>query len=349
MTTAFVTHPRYVEHHLPEHPEHAGRIRAVWKRIEEDSDLALLQRIEARPATREEVLLVHDADYFALLDRTSRMAVTARLDPDTYANPVSFEIALLAAGGAITAVDHILSGMADNALAVVRPPGHHAIAGRGMGFCLFNNAAVAARYAQKAHGIGRIAIVDYDVHHGNGTNDIFYADPSVLFISLHQYPLYPMQGLADETGAGAGKGATINVPLPAGCGDAAYARAFSEVVEPALARFQPELLIVSAGHDAHWMDPLAGMNLSLAGIADLNIRLNRMATELDSRIVYVMEGGYNLDALGYGWRNIARQLLGLAPDDPLGPAPASHEPDLSALLNRLAVLHRLRQGPSASP
>jgi len=270
------------------------------------------------------------------------MTVTARLDPDTYANPVSFEIALLAAGGAITAVDSVMTGAADNALAVIRPPGHHAIASRGMGFCLFNNAAVAARYAQRAHGITRVAIVDYDVHHGNGTNDIFYEDPSVLFISLHQYPLYPMQGLADETGAGAGKGATINLPLPAGCGDAAYGRAFSEVVEPALARFRPQLLIVSAGHDAHWMDPLAGMNLSLAGFADLNARLNRIAAETGSRIVYVMEGGYNLDVLGYGWRNIARQLLGLAPADPLGPAPASHEPDISDLLNQLTDLHRLR-------
>lgn len=335
MTTAYITHPRYVEHHLPEHPEHAGRIRAVWRRIDEDAQLAVLKRLPATPATREQVLLAHDTGYFDLLERTSQMDRTARLDADTYVNPVSFEIALLAAGGMITAVDAVAGGSADHALAVVRPPGHHAVAGRGMGFCLFNNAAVAARYAQRAHGLDRVAIVDYDVHHGNGTNDIFYDDPSVLFISLHQYPLYPMQGLVQETGAGDGEGFTVNLPLPAGCGDAAYARAFSEVVIPALVRFRPQLVIVSAGHDAHWMDPLAGMNLSLAGIAHLNAELNRAAQEVaGGRIVYCMEGGYNLDALGYGWRNIARQLLGLAPDDPLGPAPASREPDINALLNQ---------------
>lgn len=343
MTTAYITHPRYVEHHLPEHPEHAGRIRAVWRRIEEDGLLPRLNQIEARPATRDDVLLVHEADYFSLLERTSRLSHPARLDPDTYANPVSFEIALLAAGGVITAVDSVLGGAANNALAVIRPPGHHAVASRGMGFCLFNNAAIAARYAQQVHGIRRVAIVDYDVHHGNGTNDIFYADPSVLFISLHQYPLYPMQGLMEETGSGAGQGATINLPLPAGCGNQAYAQAFREVVEPAIVRFQPQLLIVSAGHDAHWIDPLAGMNLSLAGFAHLNAELNRIAGEMaDGHIIYAMEGGYNLDALGYGWRNIGRQLLGLAPDDPLGPAPDSREPAIDERLSRARTLLDLR-------
>ncbi|MFN8378621.1 MAG: histone deacetylase [Anaerolineae bacterium] len=339
MTTAYVTHPRYVEHHLPEHPEHAGRIRAVWRRIDEDGLIAQLKLVEANRATREQVLQVHDAGYFELLERTSRMATTSRLDPDTYANPASFEVALLAAGGMVAAVDAILGGTADNALAVVRPPGHHALADRGMGFCLFNNAAIAARYAQQAYGIERVAIVDYDVHHGNGTNDIFYDDPTVLFISLHQYPLYPMQGLVREIGAGAGRGYTLNLPLPAGCGDKAYAQVFREVVVPVVTRFQPQLLIVSSGHDAHWMDPLAGMNLSLAGFAHLNAELNRMAKMTCSgHIIYGMEGGYNLDALGYGWRNIARQLLGLAPDDPLGPAPTSREPDIRAVLNQATTL-----------
>lgn len=342
MTTAYVTHPRYVEHHLPEHPEHAGRIRAVWKRLGEDGLIGQLQPVEAPPASREQILAVHEAGYFSLLEGTANLKHTARLDADTYVNPASFEIALLAAGGAVAAVDAVMGGAADNALAVVRPPGHHAVAGRGMGFCLFNNVAVAARHAQRAYGLQRVAIVDYDVHHGNGTNDIFYADPSVLFVSLHQYPLYPMSGLAEETGAGAGQGFTVNLPMPAGCGDSGYARAFSELVEPAIDRFQPELLLVSAGYDAHWMDPLAGMRLSLAGLAHLNDSLNRMAQRhCGGKIAYVMEGGYNLDALGYGWRNIARQLLGAAPDDPLGPPPAGVEPELSALLNRTRAVHRL--------
>ena len=339
MTTAYITHPRYVEHHLPEHPEHAGRIRAVWKRLEEDGLPARLHLLEAYPATRDQVIAVHDPDYYGLLERTASLPRTARLDADTYVNPVSFAIALLSAGGAIAAVDAVLSGQAGNAFAVVRPPGHHAVAERGMGFCLFNNVAVAARHAQRAYGLRRVAIVDYDVHHGNGTNDIFYADPDVLFISLHQYPLYPMSGLENETGAGGGEGATINVPLPAGCGDFAYARVFSDVVRPALNRFQPELILVSAGYDAHWMDPLAGMNLSLAGFAHLNVTLNAAAQDLcDGRIVYCMEGGYNLDALGFAWRNVARQLLGETPDDVLGPAPVSHEPDVSELISRVNSL-----------
>lgn len=342
MTTAYVTHPRYVEHHLPEHPEHAGRIRAVWKRIDEDGLLERLKLIEAPLATRDQILAVHDADYFSLLQGTAELEHTARLDADTYVNLVSFEIALMAAGGAAAAVDAVMSGAADNALAIVRPPGHHAVAGRGMGFCLFNNVAVAARHAQRAYGARRVAIVDYDVHHGNGTNDIFYADSSVLFVSLHQYPLYPMSGYAEENGDGAGRGFAMNLPMPAGCGDDGYARAFREVVWPAIDRFHPELLLVSAGHDGHWMDPLAGTRLSLAGLAHLNSELNHMAqTHCGGKIIYVMEGGYNLDVLGYGWRNIARQLLGGTPDDPLGPAPDESEPDISPLLTRVAKIHRL--------
>jgi acetoin utilization deacetylase AcuC-like enzyme len=336
MTTAYVTHPRYTEHHLPEHPEHAGRIRAVWKRIDEDGLAEKTRLIEAPAATRAQITAVHDDAYYSLLEQTADLPRTARLDADTYVNPASFEIARLAAGGAIAAVDAVLTGTTDNALAVVRPPGHHAVVERGMGFCLFNNVAVAARHAQQAHGLQRIAIIDYDVHHGNGTNDIFYADPSVLFVSLHQqYPLYPRSGFVHEIGRGAGAGFTANLPLPAGCGDAGYARAFDALVWPLIKRFQPQLILVSAGHDAHWMDPLAGMRLSLAGFAHLNAELNRMAqAHCGGNIVYLMEGGYNLDVLGYGWRNIARQLLGQLPDDPLGPAPDEAGPDISGLLTQ---------------
>ncbi len=342
MTTAYVTHPRYVEHTLREHPEHAGRIRAAWRRIDEDGLIPHLALIEARPATREQVLAVHTPEHFDLIERTATLPGTARLDADTYVNPASFGVALLAAGGACAAVDAVLAGKADNALALVRPPGHHATAERAMGFCLFNNIAIAARHAQQAHGLKRVAIIDYDVHHGNGTNEIFYADPSVLFISLHQYPLYPMSGLADETGSGDGAGYSVNLPLPAGCGNAAYARALAEIVIPAVERFQPELLLVSAGFDAHWMDPLAHMQLSLAGFNHLNNELNGLAAaRCQGRIVFCMEGGYNLDALGFGWRNIARQLAGHAPDDPLGPAPEAHEPDVGAVISQARSLLRL--------
>jgi acetoin utilization deacetylase AcuC-like enzyme len=343
MTTAYVTHPRYTEHHLPEHPEHAGRIRAAWRRIDEDGLIAQLALVEAPLAAREQILAVHDAGYYALLEGTSKLARTARLDADTYVNPASFEIARLAAGGVIAAVDAVMTGAADNALALVRPPGHHAVAGHGMGFCLFNNVAIAARHAQRVYGLERVAIIDYDVHHGNGTNGIFYDDASVLFLSLHQYPLYPMSGRVDETGRGTGEGFTVNVPMPAGSGDNNYARALTELVWPVIDRFQPELLLISAGHDAHWMDPLAGMNLSLAGFAHLNAEINQMAhAHAGGKIVYVMEGGYNLDALGYGWRNITRQLVGTAADDPLGPAPTEAEPDIAGVLNQAKRHHRLR-------
>lgn len=342
MTTAYVTHPRYPEHTLREHPEHAGRIQAAWRRIDEDGLVPKLALVEARPTTRDQVLAVHTPEHFALIEHTAALPGTARLDADTYATPASFEVAMLAAGGACAAVDTVLAGQADNALALVRPPGHHATASRAMGFCLFNNIAIAARHAQQAHGLERVAIIDYDVHHGNGTNDIFYADPSVLFISLHQYPLYPMSGLVEETGSGPGAGHSVNLPLPAGCGDVGYAQAFADVVAPAIGRFQPELMLVSAGFDAHWMDPLAQMQLSLAGFSHLNSELNRLASEhCQGRIVYCMEGGYNLDALGFGWRNIARQLLGHAPDDPLGPAPAAREPDVSAVISQARSLLRL--------
>lgn len=343
MTTVYITHPRYTEHDLPQHPEHAGRIRAVWRRMTDSGLLTRLQSQEAEAITREQILSVHTPGHLALLEKISTLPRAVRIDADTYACPSSLEIARLSAGAAVQAVNAVLQGQAANGLVAARPPGHHAEPDRAMGFCLFNNIAIATRHAQKAFGIERILIVDYDVHHGNGTEAVFYDDPSVLFISTHQHPLYPGTGAVTDTGTGRGEGFNINVPLPAGVDDQGYATVFEQIVAPAAARYQPELILVSVGFDAHWLDPLAGMQLSLTGYAYLSRQLVQMAERLCSgRIIFIMEGGYNLDALSYGMGNIARVLLGEEIEDPLGlPDDAHREPDISALLRQVRQAHRL--------
>ena len=343
MTTIYVTHPRYVEHDFPGHPEHAGRIRAVWSALEANGLTRRMQAVEAKSVDPEAILAVHSPEYLELLKRVSAQDRTLRLDADTYLGPDAYAVACLSAGGVVDAVNAVLSGGAQNGLAAVRPPGHHAMSDHGMGFCLLGNIAIAARHAQRQFGLERILIVDYDVHHGNGTEAMFYTDPSVLFISTHQYPLYPGTGAVTDIGAGTGAGFTINIPLPPGCGDANYARVFEQVVKPAAERFQPQLILVSAGFDAHWSDPLAQMRLTLSGYAHLTSELKRMAETLcDGRIVFVMEGGYSLEALSGGISDIARILMGDAPVDGLGAAPGTRsEPDISALLDMLKRLHRL--------
>lgn len=344
MTTAYLTHVSFTEHNFPGHPEHAGRIEAVWRQLGTSGLAEQLMRIEPTPAADEQILAVHSAAHLQRLIEVSQGDRIARLDPDTYALPVSLEAARKAAGAAIGAVDAVLSGRADNALAIVRPPGHHATASRQMGFCLLNNIAIAARHALSTHGIEKVLILDYDVHHGNGTNDIFYADSSVLFISAHQSPFYPGTGALNEIGAGAGRGYTLNVPLAAGHGDASYRRLFAEVVLPAVERFDPDLMLISAGFDAHWVDPLASMQLSLAGYDQLARECIRWAERLcDGRIVFVMEGGYDLDALAHGWCNVARALLGQDEiSDPYGsPRSRNAASDMQALIDELRRVHRL--------
>ena len=343
MTTTYTTHPRYVEHDYPGHPEHAGRIRALWKRMDESGLSARMNKVEAQPATDEQILTVHTKDYLELLKRLNLLDTTKMLDLNTYAGPSVLDIARLSTGGVVDAVDAVMRGAADNGLAAVRPPGHHAIADYGLGFCLLGNIAIGARWAQQQYGIERVLIVDYDVHHGNGTEAMFYDDPSILFISTHQYPLYPGTGAATDVGEGKGVGYTINVPLPAYCADKNYARIFEEIVWKAAERFQPQLVLVSAGFDAHWTDPLAGMKLTLNGYAHLSTEMMRIADRFcGGKIVFVMEGGYDLDGLSYGMCNIARVLLGDAPVDPLGLPPNPRpEPDISSLLSMVKRIHAL--------
>ncbi len=342
MTVLLITDERFDQHNMPGHPEHAGRLQAVRQQLAADGLLQRTLKAGVQPVGLDLVRSVHVPDYVAQLERTRHTSSVQWLDADTYVTSRSFEIALLAAGAATAAVDEVLRGTADQAIALIRPPGHHATRARAMGFCLINNVAVAARFAQQAHGVERIAIVDYDVHHGNGTQDIFYEDPSVLYISTHQSPLYPGTGSLYEMGRAAGEGYTLNIPLPPGVGDEGYEQVFERVILPALQRFTPELVLVSVGFDAHWADPLANMTLSLQGYHRLSqLLIEGARTWSEGRIVFVMEGGYHLEALSHGWANIVRATLGDTDvADPLGPAPVPSR-DVSRLVEQVRHTHGL--------
>jgi acetoin utilization deacetylase AcuC-like enzyme len=344
MTTIYLSHERYREHAMfgYNHPEHPGRIEAVWEVLKNSGLTERMQTITPKAVTDEMILRVHTQDYFELFDSVAGLDKMTMLDQDTYALPESPEIARLSAGGVVAAVDAVMRGEADNVLAAVRPPGHHATASRGMGFCLLNNIAIAARQAQVEHGVKRIMIVDYDVHHGNGTQDIFYEDADVLFISTHQYPFYPGTGDIRDIGEGQGRGTTVNIPLSAGHGDASYKILYEKILYPLAKRFKPELILVSAGFDAHHVDPLAMMRLSHRGYAHLSRELKRMADELcGGKIVFVMEGGYDLQALAHGMRNIAHILLEEDEiSDFYGEAPGK-DPDVASMIERLQQIHGL--------
>ncbi|RLC63569.1 MAG: histone deacetylase [Chloroflexi bacterium] len=341
MDTAYVYDPIYLEHNQPSHPENARRLQRILVVLEKEGLLNRMKLLEPRPATTEELQRVHTPTH---IERVRRVAQSGggHLDLDTYVSPRSFDAALMAAGGVIKAVEAVLAGEIANGFALVRPPGHHATATQGMGFCLFNNVAVAARAALDAGKIERVFVADFDVHHGNGTQDIFADDATVFYFSTHQYPHYPGTGHWDDTGSGAGKGSVLNVPLPPRVGDEGYARIFDQLVWPLAERFQPDLILVSAGYDAHWSDPLAQMNLSLAGYARMAQELVRMANRLcEGRIVFTLEGGYELDVLAHGVLNSFYAMLGESTvSDPIGPSPHP-ERSVSELIGRLKEIHHV--------
>ena len=301
--TGLVYHPAYLDHDTgPGHPESPQRLRAIMGRLESTGLLTSLVRIEPAPvredAITEWITTIHAKAYVQGLRMRAPREGRVSLDPDTSISPGSLKAACLAVGGALAAADAIMEGRVANAFCALRPPGHHAEADHAMGFCLFNNVAIAARYLQRRHGLERIGIVDWDVHHGNGTQHAFYEDPSVFYFSTHQYPYYPGTGRADERGSGKGEGFTLNVPLPPGTGDVEYLAVFNKVLRPALAGFRPEAVIISAGFDAHRDDPLAGMALTAEGYIALTRVVKGIAAEFSQgRVLSCLEGGYNLEAL----------------------------------------------------
>ncbi|MEZ4635662.1 MAG: histone deacetylase [Caldilineaceae bacterium] len=340
--TAYVYNPDHEKHTLPGHPENHRRLARTWDLLQRDGILDRLTRIDCTPAPLAAVTSVHTAGYVDLLSQVSA-AGGGMLDADTYVTNDSYDVALSSVGGLLNLVDAVCEGRTDNGFALIRPPGHHACPPRGMGFCLFDNVAIAARHAQAAHGLKRVLIVDFDVHHGNGTQEIFYDDGSVLFFSIHQYPYYPGSGDVDETGVWAGEGATINVPLAEGAGDAAYLAALTQILVPAARRFQPQFILVSAGYDAHWMDPLAQHRVSITGYAEMMKTLLGLAGELcGGRLICTLEGGYNLDTLPHAILSTLRVLAGDARgvSDPVG-NPQGKEGDFSAVLDTVKRRHGL--------
>lgn len=309
-TTGFVYHPAYLDHDMGAgHPESPNRLRAIISRLEQSGVMPRLVRIEPRPAADEWITQVHSLAYVQRLKAVSPERDQVVLDPDTTLSPGSLPAAYLAAGGALAAADAIMEGEVRNAFCAVRPPGHHAERDRAMGFCLFNNVAIAARYFQKRYGLGRVMIVDWDVHHGNGTQHSFYDDPSILFFSTHQYPHYPGTGRSSERGEGAAEGTTINVPLSGGQGDEEYEKIFQRILVPAAGAFKPGAVIISAGFDAHRDDPLAGMGLTEDGYAALTKIVTGIANEqAHGRVLSCLEGGYNLQALA---GSVERHVLAL--------------------------------------
>ncbi|MDW4549020.1 histone deacetylase family protein [Defluviimonas sp. D31] len=295
MTTQFHTHPAALQHVTPTgHPERVERLEAIYAALRADA-FAALDRRTAPEADAEEVLRCHTPAYLDLIRKASPGTGWAKLDPDTFMAPNSFEAALRAVGAAEAAVDAVLSGAAANAFVAMRPPGHHAERARAMGFCLFGTVAIAAKYALDHHGLSRVAVLDFDVHHGNGTQDLLWDEPRAMFVSSHQMPLYPGSGAADETGA---HGQIVNLPLGPGSGGHEMRVAW-EAALPRVAAFRPELILVSAGFDAHRDDPLAGLNWTEADFAWITHAICDLAEETCAgRVVSSLEGGYDLDALG---------------------------------------------------
>jgi acetoin utilization deacetylase AcuC-like enzyme len=301
-------------------------------------DLGLTLVPARRRATPDEILLVHTPGHIDTIASTAERPATM-LDPDTFTSAGSFDTALYAAGGVLDLVDRVLAGEIDNAFAAVRPPGHHAESHRAMGFCLFNNIAVAAAYALARHGLERVMVIDWDVHHGNGTQEIFWNDPRVLFVSLHQYPFYPGTGAVDDIGGSDARGRSVNIPMTAGFGDVEWTAAFRRVVAPVGHAFAPQLVMVSAGFDAHAADPLAGMRVTEAGFAAMADEALAIAREhAGGRLVAVLEGGYDLAALEASVEAVLRRMTRPHPVEPK-PAEAARFEAVFARVKKAQAAH----------
>jgi acetoin utilization deacetylase AcuC-like enzyme len=338
--------PSYLEHDTGRHPESADRLRAILVALRErgidDEDL-----LRPQPVDIDLLSEVHDRRYIEALERGARSG-GGYWDLDTYISPRSYDAAMLAAGAAVDAVDAVMSG-ARFAFALVRPPGHHALRQSAMGFCLLNNIGVAAHHAVRDHGLQRVMIVDWDVHHGNGTQDLFYSRPDVLFFSTHRYPFYPGTGALGETGAGPGRGFTVNVPLPAEVDDEGHKRVFEEVLVPLARRYEPQLVLISAGYDSHVADPLGGMAVSVAGFYELARIVRGLADELSGgRVAAVLEGGYNVQALALSVVATISAMGAQQPDLQSDDLQSStdlyarrHAPDVRSIISQVKQTHNL--------
>ena len=328
--------------HLPgeSHPERPERIQALLN-LAGALDKQMFELASPRAATRADVESTHGADHVRLVESTSKHNRYA-LDGDTITCRDSFGVALLAVGGFLTLLDAIASKQSSNGFALVRPPGHHALRDHAMGFCLFNTMAIGAEYLKRVYGAKKILIMDWDVHHGNGTQAAFYDDPTVLFISTHQFPFYPGSGAVNEIGVGAGEGFTLNVPLPAGCADAEYLQVFQDIVVPAAEKFQPDWILVSAGFDPHRRDPLGGMNVTEEGFGAMARLLLALANRFaDGRIAFLLEGGYDLAGLRDSVAAVLAAMQAQVPP-PAGHLPLA-ESRIEPVIRRIQQVHEKYQ------
>ena len=310
--TGIVRDERYIDHITDDyHPENPNRLKSIYAMLQQDDMEGLFTDITPRLATRKELEMVHLPSYIDLIASTAGQPAR-RLDPDTVASPQSYEAACLAVGGVLEAIEAVLQGKVDNAFALFRPPGHHAERNRAMGFCIFNNIAIGAKYAMGAHGIERILIIDWDVHHGNGTQNAFYADRRALYFSTHRYGFfYPGTGDPAEVGAGEAEGFTINVPMSPGSGDAEYGNVFLHLLRPITLAYKPQIILISAGFDTYSRDPLGGMSMTERGYARLtNITMDIARETCSGKIVIALEGGYDLAGLASSVEAVLKELKG---------------------------------------
>lgn len=337
--TGIVIDNRFLEHKIMDyHPENPQRLESIYKGINENIISENLVRIKTRLATKDEIALIHDPEYIdeieSYLDLPPR-----RLDADTYLSEKSPEIAKLAVGGVLNLVDEVISGNINNGFALVRPPGHHAEKDRAMGFCIYNNIAIGAKYAIKKYGLERIAIIDWDLHHGNGTQNSFYEDSNVLYFSIHQYPHYPGTGSYLEKGVGNGEGFNINIPLSSGHGDVDYCNLFDEIIGPVCNEFKPQLIMVSAGFDIYYYDPLGGMKVTRNGFGAITSKIISIAeNSCEGRLIHVLEGGYDLVGLAGGVVEVLNKML--ASDKKINILESDKSWDLHNIINKVKQVHK---------
>lgn len=339
----FVYHPVYLKHNTGEHVENSKRLLSIISRLDDTGIMEKLVHVEPRQATLRELGLVHEQKYISQIkDFTERGG--GMVDAETVLSDESYEVARWAAGGVLEAVDKVMDGELDSAFAAIRPPGHHATADKAMGFCLFNNLAIAARYLTMSRALKRVVVIDFDVHHGNGIQEIFYKNHRVLYISIHQFPHFPGTGAADVIGNSIATGTNLNIPLPPYSGDLEYLRVFKEIVEPAIRRFEPQFVLTAAGYDAHWVDTMSSTQVTISCFAKITRYIKDLAEEFcGGKMVFALEGGYDLNALSASVATTLNVLLGENHiEDPLG-EPHEHyvAPNIDELVREIKTLHKL--------